>query len=264
MNRSVHLSEDIADRIISAQNIWLFLDYDGTLADFTPAPDIIIPDLELISLLEKLSNRPKIRLSVISGRRLDLIKRLLPINNIDLAGTYGIEIRLACGKLINRVDLKIIRPSLEKIMTEWSDLTRTMDGFHLEDKGYALAIHAKHAAPIISKTILSQAHAKAASMGSEIYFNISGGDEFLEIAPTLANKAIAVEYLLNLYPDQERLVIYMGDDDKDEDAFSKVQSIGGYAILVSEQPRKSNASLRINSPKVARQWLTDMIHFLNY
>ena len=33
--------QQMADRLIEARRVWLFLDYDGTLAEFAPTPDHI-------------------------------------------------------------------------------------------------------------------------------------------------------------------------------------------------------------------------------
>ena len=34
----------MAERIAHAERLWLFLDYDGTLAEFAPTPDHVFPD----------------------------------------------------------------------------------------------------------------------------------------------------------------------------------------------------------------------------
>jgi trehalose 6-phosphate phosphatase len=60
----------VLQKIDRAEQLWLFLDYDGTLADFAPTPEDILPDKALISLIERLVSQPDIRVTVISGRRL--------------------------------------------------------------------------------------------------------------------------------------------------------------------------------------------------
>ena len=65
-----------------AGHLWLFLDYDGTLADFAATPDEIIPDEELIALIDQLAKQPDIRVTILSGRRLAHIQSLLPVSGI--------------------------------------------------------------------------------------------------------------------------------------------------------------------------------------
>ena len=57
--------------------LWLFLDYDGTLANFAATPAQIEPDLRITQLLERLSRDARKRLAIISGRKLDDIRALL-------------------------------------------------------------------------------------------------------------------------------------------------------------------------------------------
>jgi trehalose-6-phosphatase len=57
------------------------------------------------------------------------------------------------------------------------------------------------------------------------------------------------------------LYIYLGDDDKDEEAFEIIHEMGGLAILVSPEPRRSRADFRLDSPADVRLWLAEC--FLN-
>ena len=81
-------------RTTSARNIRLFLDYDGTLAEFADSPDTILPDPALIKLMEQLVAADGILPAVISGRRLSHIRQLLPVAGLLLGGTYGVEMQL--------------------------------------------------------------------------------------------------------------------------------------------------------------------------
>ena len=262
MKNSSLITPEISNRILSAQRIWLFLDYDGTLADFAPNPDIIIQDRELIQLLKQLSSYSKMRLSIISGRRLNHILKLIPIDNIDHAGSYGIEIRLRNGKSINRMDLSILRPIIDRIKPLWSGLIEDQNGYYLEDKGWTLAIHARRAAPGNIEKTLSNARSIASTIAPDKYFKILGGYKFIEIAPLKADKANSTKYLLDQFSVPNQLPIFMGDDDKDEAAFSVIYSAGGLPILISKKPRQSKALIRLNSPADTRRWLIELMNLI--
>ncbi|MGD8598942.1 MAG: trehalose-phosphatase, partial [Anaerolineae bacterium] len=131
----MHSREWVAARLAEFERLRLFLDYDGTLADFAPTPEHVEPDPELLELLSQLAQRPYLRVAVVSGRRLKHIQQLVPTPGILLAGTYGIELQLPDGERLDRLDYGAIRPILDALKPQWAALLDGRDGFFLEDKG---------------------------------------------------------------------------------------------------------------------------------
>ena len=255
-------SDAVRARIRDAERLRLFLDYDGTLADFAPTPEHVEPEPEVISLLSSLAHHPRIRPTVISGRRLDHVKKLLPVPGVLLAGTYGIELRLPTGEDVDRIPYEEIRPVLARIRPRWEALIAERDGFFLEDKGWALAIHGRYAEAAEAEGVLEEAKAEAKELLEEApfgLFRILGGHKFLEIGPSLAHKGKTVAYVLERYPWPGALPLYVGDDDKDEEAFSVIHAHGGLAIRVCERGRDTIADGRLESPKDTRRWLHGLL-----
>jgi trehalose 6-phosphate phosphatase len=248
------------DGIRRSENLRLFLDYDGTLADFAPTPDEVYPDQQLIDLLKKMIDHPGIQPAVISGRRLAHIRRLIPLQGILLAGTYGVEILEPSGKQIHLVSFESIRPTLEDLKPRWLELVRTHPDIYLEDKGWSLALHAKNMDGERSEKILEQArkYTMMEDFPTDL-FRVMGGHKFLEVAPRLANKGSTVRYLLNRFPLNGYLPIYIGDDDKDEEAFAVIIENFGVAIKVGPQFEVSIAQLRLESPQTVREFLTSLL-----
>ena len=255
--------ELVNERLARAERLWLFLDYDGTLANLAPTPAYIESDPELVHLLARLAQHPRIRVSVISGRRLSHVKRLLPVPGILLAGSYGIELQTPEGERIDRVDYDAIRPVLDELKPKWEELIAGREGFFLEDKGWTLAIHGRRADPGEADEVLAAAKPLAVEAASSGPFRLLGGYKFLEIGPQLANKGDAVEYLLANYPWPGALLIYLGDDDKDEEAFEVIREYGGLAILVAHQECETLAHCRLESPEAARRWLEEVLALLD-
>jgi trehalose 6-phosphate phosphatase len=249
-------SEQLTRRLAQAEGVRLFLDYDGTLADFAPTPDHVNPDPALINLLTRLAQDSRFRIAVVSGRRLSHVRSLLPVPGVLLAGTYGIELQTPNGERINRLTYDVIRPTLDDLKPRWEHLIVDGDGFFLEDKGWALALHARFAADDEAERLLDEARQMASEVASSSGpFRLLGGHKFLEIGPRLAHKGRAVEYLLERYPWPGALSVYVGDDDKDEEAFGVIKAHGGIAVLVAGELRSTRADCRLESPQAVRQWL---------
>jgi trehalose-phosphatase len=242
-------------RLAQADRVWLFLDYDGTLADFAPTPGHVDLDLEVIDVLTRLVQQPDIRIAVVSGRQLGQVRLLLPVPGLLLAGTYGIELQTPGGRRIERVSSDTIRPVLDDLKPRWEGLIAGREGFFLEDKWWALALHARFAEDGEANRVLEEARRMAAGAASAGPLRLLDGHKFLEIGPRLANKGQTVAYLLDHYPWPGALPVYLGDDDKDEEAFGVIKARGGMAILVAREPRNTQADCRLESPQAARHWL---------
>jgi trehalose 6-phosphate phosphatase len=242
-----------------AKHLWLFLDYDGTLADFAPTPDEIVPDQELINLVQALASRPDTRVTIISGRRLAHIQALLPVSDTFKAGTYGLELQRTDGETIHRVSYESVRPLLDDLKRRWEKLLDGRRGFYLEDKGWTLAIHGKDAAEDEATAVLRIADRQANSLleqESGQLFRLQGGHRFLECGPRSGDKKRTVEHLITTYPwYDDALLVYLGDDDKDELAFEAIQNHGGIAVAVGDRLNHSSADCRLSSPQAVRQWL---------
>jgi trehalose 6-phosphate phosphatase len=252
---------EIADRIASASRLWLFLDYDGTLADFAPTPENPIAAPEVIGVLVALAAAPYTRVAVVSGRRLDHLQKLVPAAGILLAGTYGIELQHPDGRRIHRLPYQRVRPRLEILKPEWASLIAGRSGFYLEDKGWTLALHARFADDFEAEEVLLLARRLAAGAVEELgsaSLRLLGGHKFLEIAPALVDKGETVDYLLENFSWDDALPVYVGDDDKDEKGFAVAKARGGIAVLVASRPRATHADCHMASPRAARRWLAQL------
>jgi trehalose 6-phosphate phosphatase len=252
-------TEAIWSHLERVERLWLFLDYDGTLADFAPTPEHVNPDPALIDLLERLAQHPRIRVAMISGRRLGHVVELVPVPGILLAGSYGIELRLPNQEPRSRVEFDQVRPVLNVLKPRWQQLLEGREGFFLEDKGWALALHARFAEDREAAEVLAAARRMAESEADARVFRILGGHKFLEIAPKQAHKGQTVAFLLDTYPWLGAFPLYMGDDDKDEEAFAVVKARDGMAVVVGDRNPDSHADCRLPSPWAARRWLDALL-----
>lgn len=245
-------------RLASASKVRLLLDYDGTLADFAPTPDVILQDPELISLLYRLATRDKFLLGIVSGRSLQHLRELLPFKGMLLAGTYGLEMQLPDGSSHAVVTFEQVRPIMERIKPLWQQQMDGQQGFFLEDKGWALALHARFAAPDDAQRVLAAARAEAEAFSPGPAFTIEHRLRFLEIYPVEANKRRSIDRILAQYTPPDALPVFAGDDTHDEEAFASVLDAGGYCIRVSRDAVETRAQFRLETPAQVRQWLAGL------
>jgi trehalose 6-phosphate phosphatase len=250
--------EALLERLAAQEFLYLFLDYDGTLAPFAPTPDTVIPDAELIRLVERLKTAPRVRVAVVSGRRLEHILQLLPISGLIAAGVYGLEIQGPDGEITIRDGLEAFQAYVKRLKPVWEGLLATQAGFYLEDKVWSLAIHARFASPAAAAAVFPLARALAVEHGLPDGMLFLGGDRFLEISPIAADKGLAVMEILRRFPEGGALPVYLGDDDKDELAFQTVRRLGGVSIVVSLENRPTSAGYRLTDPSQTRDWLASL------
>jgi trehalose 6-phosphate phosphatase len=242
---------------LTGKHVDLYLDYDGTLAVFAPTPDDVLPDDNVIGLISQLADSPNVRVSIVSGRRLAHIRKLIPVRGILLAGTYGVEMQTPDGKEIHQIEYDSIRPTLDMLKPRWEELISGKDGFYLEDKGWALAVHARNAEEKQGLQVLDDAEKMLTPIVLGEHLQKIHSYRFLEVGPNNADKGHALRYLFDNFHWKDSIPIYIGDDDKDEEAFQAINEHNGYSILVSREPRQTSANFILESPAHVHQWLRD-------
>ena len=255
-------ADRVLERLARAERIRLFLDYDGALADHAPTLEQVRPDPEVVSLAGRLARHPRIRVAVLSGRRLSQVQTLVPVPGVLLAGTCGVEVKTPEGARFDRLDYNSVRPMLDTLKPRWADLIAGRVGYFLEDRGWALALHARFADEAESGRVLAGARrlAEAATrQAAPDLFRLLEGHKLLEIGPKLAHKGLAVDWLLDQFPWHGSVPLYLGTDDEDEEAFGVIRARGGIAAVVAAEPRETQAALRLESPRAARAWLEGLV-----
>ena len=129
---------------LSGKFIFLFLDYDGTLAPIADKPEQAILSLETRELLKKLRDSARCKIAIISGRKLDDIRNRVGIEGIIYAGNHGLEIegpKIKFKSLVSPGYLKL----LQRIKAELERGISPFDGAFIEDKGLILSLHYRQA-----------------------------------------------------------------------------------------------------------------------
>lgn len=234
---------------IKKKDIFLFLDYDGTLTPIADTPQKAKLSTETKKVLARLAVIPCIKLAIVSGRKIADIKKQIGLRRIIYAGNHGLEIEAAGLKFptpVSRQTKVVIKNIGEDLKCALSDIK----GVLVEDKGLALSVHyrlvKKNNAINKLKTILKNVLEPYLAAGK---IKVSKGKKVFEIKPPLEwNKGKAVEWLLKKLQarrEKHTLLIYIGDDTTDEDAFKALRG-KGLSIAVGK-PGKSSASYFLNN-----------------
>lgn len=237
----------------------LFLDYDGTLVPIAPTPAEARPDNELLNLLTDLAHTPAFDVIILSGRPLSSLQAFLPVPGLTLAGIYGVEVQQNGEVIVRGISPDQIRPVVGQVKEAWERVIDKRNGFLLEDKGLAIALHARWADPGEAVTVLERARNAVSSTLPADDFRVLGGDRFLEVAPANAHKGQTVAWLLARRRSANALPVYFGDDDKDEEAFSVIRRHRGIPIGVGTRFPLTLAFEHIPSPETLRDWLRKLL-----
>lgn len=223
----------------------LFLDLDGTLAEFAPTPDAVVADARRTALLRELSAALDGRLAVVSGRTLADIDRIVEHVAVCAAGVHGLERRTAEGDLVRAQ----AHPELAAAEQELRAFAESRPGVLVETKQLSVAVHFR-----LARDQADAARALAARIAERTGLRLQAGDMVAELRTPGADKGSAVEAFMAEAPFAGATPIFAGDDVTDEDAFAIVEALGGTGVLVGPF-RDSAASARLPGVSEVFSWL---------
>lgn len=247
--------DQIRKQIGRADLILLFLDYDGTLVPFEDKPEDATPSEDLIKIIKDLVKNPKFLVSIVSGRTIQDLKRMLSIEGLSFAGVHGLSISYPNKEYIWKDAVKV-RPILDKIKEKTIDDLGNEEGIYLEDKEFTLALHYR----LLPRERVTEVKEKF--IGIVRYYDspleVLHGSEVLEVRPEGWHKGKAVEVMIdeyfNRYKNKEMIPIYIGDDTTDEDAFNTLEN--GVTVLVSNKTkRETRARFYVRNQKEVLSFL---------
>ena len=228
----------------------LFLDVDGTLLEFGPAPDDVEVDASTLNLLQEASDILGGALAIISGRSLAQLDALFGHARFPAAGLHGIERRDARGRL----HVHAAEPLPPSLVDELGEIAERHPGVLLEDKGRAVALHYRQAASL-HEMLHREVHALARRHGGD-QLQVQPGAYVLELKPSGITKAHAIEAFALEPPFAGRTPVFAGDDLTDLHGFDAVERLGGVSIAVG--PRVS-AQVAIANPRALRDLLAEFL-----
>jgi trehalose 6-phosphate phosphatase len=229
----------------TAEDASLFLDIDGTLAEFRRLPEEVVPTPRRTKLLRRLSDRLEGRVAMISGRAMSDMDRITERAVVAASGVHGLEHRRADGE----VEAAPPHPAIAEARSAFEALVQAHPRLFLEDKGLGLVLHYR-AAPDL-KDIANHA---AERLAAETGLALQRGDMMAEVRTPGRNKGHALTAFMAEPPFIGHIPIYIGDDLTDEHAFEAARELGGYGILVGPE-RQTAARYRLDDVEAVLSWL---------
>ena len=247
--------------------LFIFLDFDGTLAPITKTPVKADMPEETRKMLKGLSKKSFCKIAVISGRALEDIKnKFTGLSNIIYSGNHGLEIegpKIKFSPLLSsgyKAALKTIKNTLQNKLL-------SIKGILLEDKGFSLSLHYRlvdNKQVTLVKTIFHETVIKYVGGGR---VKVKAGKKVLEVRPALEwDKGKVVLWLLarqKFAKDGSKILpIYIGDDLTDEDAFKALRRIG-ITVFVGRPVKSSNAKYYLKNTGEVTKLLRHILEIHN-
>lgn len=223
------------------RSISLFLDVDGTLLDFASHPDAVVVGAPLVELLRGLHRASAGSLALVSGRSIVSLDRLFASFRGVAVGLHGLEIRLDPLAEPARARIEPPPPALHEAVAAIAAPPRAS---LIEDKGAAIAVHHRLAAPAM-QALRRELLAACARLAPG--WTVLRGRQVLELKPEHATKAHGVDALMALAPFAGTVPIAFGDDITDLDMFEAIRRHGGTSVAVG--PRiAGSGDLHVDTP----------------
>jgi trehalose 6-phosphate phosphatase len=241
-------------KILQADSVVLFLDYDGTIADFNNDAMKAVPNRGIIRLLEKTLKNPRIHIFIITGRLPEHIKPLIPLKGMRFICSHGFIMDFVDLKMdIPREDKVTINRMYEDVRKEFSDRISDINkkgdiGINFNYRGYG------DNEDEIKKQFIEIVK-KHDTTGR---FRIIELSKCFNVMPRIWDKGKAVNYVLKNI--NNGLPLYFGDDTTDEFAFEVLRNRGITVYVKNNDVRKTNAQFYVNNPREVIQALRELFN----
>jgi trehalose 6-phosphate synthase/phosphatase len=249
MTRPAELDQVVA-RIRGAKRLLLILGYDGTLVPTAGVPDLSRPDEALLSLIDRLAERPGTAVHVVSGSSRELVQERFATSSVGLHAEYGFWSRAPGSDEWTHREMpalewpQLVLPILETFRA------RT-PGSLIEEKTVSLAWHYRMTEPLYGAFQANELRTHLAQVLSNEPVEITTDEQVIALRPFGVNKAVVAETLLRDLPG-DTLVLAMGNDRTDEELFA---ALPDDAITVHVGWSPSRAHVRVPDFSAARQIL---------
>jgi trehalose 6-phosphate phosphatase len=251
----------LAGNIRSAKKVLLFTDFDGTIVAIKDRPSEYFLDPAVGRTLSVLSGQDRIAVGIISGRELKDLRTRVGIDGIAYAGNHGLEIE-GPGFAFREPNAVRLIKELQGLVSNLSQMIAGIPGVWIQDKGLSISIYYRKMNPADVQRLFEMVRKAASPHLKEQKVVLRAGKMVLEIRPDVDwHKGKAVAWLTKkLSPIRiEPLVIYLGDDDTDEDVFAAWPGAITVSVGVNPDTLANYSVLDPNEVHAFLRWLLRLV-----
>jgi alpha,alpha-trehalase len=246
--------------VVAGRELFVCLDYDGTLSEIVADPDAATPVDGAADALEHLAAQCPV--AILSGRDLADIRERVGLPGIWYAGSHGFELIGPDGSHHQNDAAAAAVPTLKTAADELRTELEHIRGVRVEHKRFAVAVHYRNVAPEHVAEVVSAAHRHGQRHG----LRVTGGRKVVELRPNIDwDKGTALHWISDRIGQSGRVLpIYIGDDLTDEDAFDAIR-FSGIGIVVRHDEdggRPTAAGFTLSGPAQVAEFLRRVANWL--
>ncbi len=234
----------------AAEKRLILLDYDGTLMGFQNDPKKVVPDQELLDILEKFKNTEGNKVVIISGRDKHTLDKWLGHLKLDMAAEHGVWI-----KRRNEWKTPDVTNTWKKdVRHVLQSLVDRTPGSFIEEKDYSIAWHYRMIDKGLGEKRVREFRDVLLYLTANLDLQVLEGNKVVEVKNAGINKGKATSYWL--MKDNYDFMMAIGDDSTDEDTFKALPE-NAYTIKVGLD--QTAARFNILGVENVRKLLTSIV-----
>jgi trehalose 6-phosphate phosphatase len=246
----------ILDALALQRRGLLIVSYDAVIAPAERSVKQPGPVAAIVAALEAIRLHANTRLALITDRRAEQVRKLLPLKpSPEIWGCYGLQRLRADG----REELFPISDQAQQALHRAASL--------LQDEGLQSATELRHGSLMVrwsqlpahivkNVSVRARRVMQAVSSGGAVILSLSA--DGIELRAPRAGKASAVTRMLDEFG-QGGCAAYIGCDISDEESFRLITGCG-IGVLVRAEQRQSAADLWLRSSEELRAFLSEWLN----
>jgi trehalose 6-phosphate phosphatase len=213
---------------------------------------------EMQQILTALIDHPHYQVGIVSGRALEDLQGRVGDLALYIAGNHGLEITSPEIEYSHPEAVRL-QPQLQALAQDLQHHLEVIPGAWVEDKGLTLTIHMREVPPAYVPLVQRQVLRLLRPALEDRTLALRTGKAVLEVRPAIKwDKGGAlrwiVERMCRSRPAAGMFLVYIGDDETDEDAFLALGA-AGLGILVGCDRLSSAAHYYVESVEQTTQFL---------